>query len=69
MQQLQQQNKEQAKAIHNDSSLSDADKKAKLKDLHKQSQEQMKGLLTPEQKEQMTQMRQEHRKNADPKTK
>ena len=63
MQQLRQQNKEQAKAIRNDSSLSDADKKTKLKALHQQSHEQMMGLLTPEQKQQFEQMKQEHRKN------
>jgi len=67
MQQLRQQNKEQAKTIRDDKSLSDADKQAKLKELHKQAHEQMMGLLTPEQKEQMKQMRQEHRKNAEPK--
>jgi len=63
MQQLRQQNKEQAKTIRNDSSLSPADKKAKLKALHQQSHEQMMGLLTPEQKQQFEQMKQEHRKN------
>ena len=69
MQQLRQQNKEQAKTIRNDNSLSAADKKAKLKALHQQSHEQMMGLLTPEQKQQFEQMRQEHQKNkAEPKT-
>ena len=63
MQQLRQQNMEQAKTIRNDSSLSDADKKDKLKALHQQSHEQMMGLLTPEQKQQFEQMKQEHQKN------
>ena len=62
-QQIRQQGKQQALAIRNDSSLSDADKKQKLQALHKQNREQMMGMLTPEQKEQFKQMREERHKN------
>jgi Spy/CpxP family protein refolding chaperone len=68
--QIRQQGMQQAKAIRNDSSLSEADKKQKLQELHKQNMEQVMGILTPEQKEQLKQMREERRKNqksADPK--
>jgi len=62
-QQIRQQSKQQALAIRNDNSLTDADKKQKLQALHKQNREQMVGVLTPEQKEQLKQMREERRKN------
>jgi Spy/CpxP family protein refolding chaperone len=59
---LHQKTMEQARAIRNDSSLSDADKKQKLQDLHKQTREQFLSMLTPEQKQQLKEMRQEHKK-------
>jgi Spy/CpxP family protein refolding chaperone len=59
---LRQKTMEQARAIRNDSSLSDADKKQKLQDLHKQTREQFLSMLTPEQKQQLKEMRQEHMK-------
>jgi|tagenome__1003787_1003787.scaffolds.fasta_scaffold19747368_1 Spy/CpxP family protein refolding chaperone len=51
----------QAKAIHDDTSLSAADKKAKMKALHQQSHEKMMGLLTDDQKQKFQAMHKEHK--------
>jgi Spy/CpxP family protein refolding chaperone len=51
----------QAKAIKNDSSLTADQKKAKLKELRKTSHEQMMAKLTPDQQAKFKQMRKEHR--------
>ena len=40
----------QAKAVHDDSSLSQADMRSKMMDIHKASQDKIRGILTDEQK-------------------
>ncbi|HMH12843.1 MAG TPA: Spy/CpxP family protein refolding chaperone [Edaphobacter sp.] len=40
----------QAKAVRDDSSLSQADKRSKMMDIHKASQDKIRGVLTDEQK-------------------
>ncbi len=49
--------RDQAKAIKNDTTLSADQKQAKLKALHEQTKSQVNGILTPEQQQQMAQMR------------
>jgi Spy/CpxP family protein refolding chaperone len=61
-QQINQTFRQQAKAIHNDTSLSDADKKQKLQELRKQSVQQRMAVLTPEQQQKLKEMREERRK-------
>jgi protein CpxP len=64
--QFQQINKDmwqQGRAIRQDSSLTDDQKKEKIQDLRKQSHKQMFSILTSEQKEQLKQMREEHKKD------
>jgi Spy/CpxP family protein refolding chaperone len=53
--------RQQAKAINNDSSLTADQKKAKFKDLRKSSHEQMMAKLTPDQQKKFKEMRKEHR--------
>ncbi|HET9742791.1 MAG TPA: hypothetical protein VFQ00_08580 [Terriglobales bacterium] len=53
--------KQQAESIKNDSTLNAAQKKAKLKELHKSAREQMMSKLTPDQQKTFKQMRKEHR--------
>ena len=53
--------RQQAKAIKNDSSLTADQKKAKFKDLRKSSHEQMMAKLTPDQQKKFKEMRKEHR--------
>jgi Spy/CpxP family protein refolding chaperone len=45
--------KSQAEAVKNDSSLSDTQRQSKLRAIHESAHEQVKQLLTPEQREQM----------------
>src|SRR3954467_4734116 len=47
--------REQAKAIWNDSALSQDQKKEKMAELHKDTQAQVNGILTPEQQQQWQQ--------------
>src|SRR5262245_31497804 len=54
---------QQSMSIHNDSSLTDEQKKEKLQALRKQSHMEMFSVLTPEQKEQLKQMREQLRKD------
>ncbi|HEY5029089.1 MAG TPA: hypothetical protein VIK39_11815 [Candidatus Angelobacter sp.] len=66
--QFQQINKDmwkQGMAIRQDSSLTDDQKKEKIQDLRKQSHKQLFGILTPEQKAQLKQMREQHKKEQD----
>jgi periplasmic protein CpxP/Spy len=49
----------QIKAIHDDASLAPADKQAKMKEVHESSTEKINAILTPDQKAQWKQMRQE----------
>ena len=51
---------QQMKAIHEDTSLSEDQKKAKKKALHDSLREQINAVLTPEQQAKFKQMQQEH---------
>jgi protein CpxP len=53
--------KQQAQAIKNDTSLTPEQKKAKFKELRKSSHEQMMAKLTPEQQQKFKEMRKERR--------
>jgi Spy/CpxP family protein refolding chaperone len=53
--------RQQAQAIKNDSSLTADQKKAKFKELRKSSHEQMMAKLTPDQQKKFKEMRKEHR--------
>lgn len=68
-QKLHQQAAQQARAIHNDSSLTDEQKQAKMQELHKQTRGQMMAALTPEQQEKLKQLWQERRKHQEDKEK
>jgi Spy/CpxP family protein refolding chaperone len=57
--------RQQVMSIRNDSSLTDDQKKEKVQALRKQSHQEMFGVLTPEQKEQLKQMRQQWQKDHD----
>ncbi|MGH9569365.1 MAG: Spy/CpxP family protein refolding chaperone, partial [Candidatus Angelobacter sp.] len=61
-QKIRQQTSAQAKTIRGDSSLSDQQKREKIQQLHKQAHHNMFAVLTPEQKEQLKQMREQHKK-------
>jgi len=52
----------QKEAIENDKSLSDEQKKEKLKDLNKQQKSQMNNVMTPEQQEKAKQTRENKKK-------
>ena len=53
--------RQQARAIKNDTSLTAEQKKAKFKELRNSSKEQMMAKLTPEQQQKFKEMRKEHR--------
>jgi protein CpxP len=57
--------RQQAMSIRGDSSLTDDQKKEKLQALRKQSHQDMFAVLTPEQKEQLKQMREQMQKDRD----
>jgi Spy/CpxP family protein refolding chaperone len=61
--QIRQESMQQAKAIRADNSLSQPDKKQKLRELHKQTMDKVMTMLTPEQKEQLKKTMEERRKN------
>ncbi len=61
-QQIQQKMRQQAMSIHNDNSLSDDQKKEKMQGLRKQAHQEMFGVLTPEQKDLLKQIREQHQK-------
>lgn len=50
----------QMKAVHEDSSLSPEQKRAKMKSIHESLHEQINAVLTPEQQTKFKQMQQEH---------
>ena len=60
--QIGQRTRQQAMSIRSDSSLTDDQKKEKLQALRKQSHQEMFAILTPEQKEQLKQMREQRQK-------
>ncbi|MFZ0864524.1 MAG: hypothetical protein ABR881_30145 [Candidatus Sulfotelmatobacter sp.] len=49
----------QMKALHDDTSLAPADKRAKMKELHESSTEKINAVLTPDQQAKWKQMKQE----------
>jgi len=57
-----QHSRQQAMSIRSDSSLTDDQKREKLQALRKQSHQEMFGVLTPEQKEQLKQLREQMQK-------
>jgi histidinol dehydrogenase len=57
--------RKQGMAIRQDSSLTDDQKKEKMLALRKQSHQQMFGVLTQEQKDQLKQMREQHQKEQE----
>ena len=57
--------RKQGMAIRQDSSLTDEQKKEKTQALRKQAHQQMFSVLTPEQKEQLKQMREQHKKEQE----
>ena len=57
--------RKQGMAIRQDSTLTDAQKKEKMLALRKQSHQQMFSVLTPEQKDQLKQMREQHKKEQE----
>lgn len=61
-QKINQDTRKQAMSIRQDSSLSDDQKKEKMQALRKQAHQQMFGVLTPEQKDKLKEMRQQHMK-------
>ena len=64
-QQISRDMRKQGMAIRQDSSLTDDQKKQKMQDLRKASHKQMFSVLTPEQKEKLKQLREEHKKEQD----
>lgn len=64
-QQINKDMRKQGMAIRQDSSLTDDQKKQKIQELRQQSHKQMFSVLTPEQKEKLKQMREEHKKEQE----
>jgi len=64
-QQISRDMRKQGMTIRQDSSLTDDQKKQKMQELRKQSHKQMFSVLTPEQKEKLKQMREEHKKEQE----
>jgi periplasmic protein CpxP/Spy len=64
-QQINKDMRKQGMAIRQDSSLTDDQKKAKMQELRQKSHKQMFSVLTPEQKEKLKQMREEHKKEQE----
>jgi periplasmic protein CpxP/Spy len=62
-QQISRDTRKQGMSIRQDSSLTEDQKKEKIQALRKSSHQQMFGVLTPEQKEQLKQMREQHKKD------
>jgi Spy/CpxP family protein refolding chaperone len=66
---IQQQMMKQARTIHTDSSLTANQKRDKMQQLRKQSHQQMFSILTPEQKDQIKQLREQRQKEMQKKNK
>lgn len=62
MEQLRSDFRNRFSSLRNDNSLTDDQKKAKMQDMRKQQQEQMKSILTPEQIQKMESLRKERNK-------
>lgn len=67
--QIHQQMMKQARTIHTDSSLTANQKRDKMQQLRKQSHQQMFSILTPEQKDQIKQLREQRQKEMQEKNK
>ena len=52
---------QQMKAVHEDASLSQEQRKSKMKAIHESTHDQINAVLTPEQQAKWKQMRQEHK--------
>ncbi len=63
MKALQQDQRKQMKAVKDDSSLSQDQKAAKFKEIHKSGMEKRDALLTPEQREKLQHLRSENEEN------
>jgi Spy/CpxP family protein refolding chaperone len=61
LQSIRQNEKQQAQAIKNDSSLNAEQKKAKFKELRRSSHQEMMSKLTPDQQQKLKALRKEHR--------
>jgi Spy/CpxP family protein refolding chaperone len=59
---------QQRKAVMSDTSTTDAQKKAKLRGIRRDTHKQVAGVLTPEQRQQLRQDMKEHRQQAKQKT-
>jgi Spy/CpxP family protein refolding chaperone len=59
LKEIRQQNKPQLEAIRNDASLQPADRRAKMRDLMQQQQDQLSAILSPEQQQRMKTFRRE----------
>jgi protein CpxP len=64
MKSLQQDQRKQMKAVRDDSSLTQEQKQEKFKEIHKAGMEKRDALLTPDQREKMQHMRDEHEAEA-----
>ena len=64
-QQISKDTRKQGMAIRQDSSLSEDQKKEKMLALRKQAHQQMFGILTPEQKDKLKEMREQHKKDQE----
>lgn len=62
-QQIGQQTRQQGMAIRNDSSLTSDQKREKMQGVRKQAHQQMFAILTPEQKDQLKQLREQRKKD------
>lgn len=62
MKEMRQSNKQQREAIKNDASLSQDQKTAKMKELHKSQMDKMNSILTPDQQSKMKTYRMNHKK-------
>ena len=64
-QKISQETRKQAMAIRQDSALSNDQKKEKMQAVRKQAHQQMFGVLTPEQKDKLKEMREQHKKEME----
>jgi Spy/CpxP family protein refolding chaperone len=61
MQTLRDQEREAAKAVRNDTTLSEDEKHQKMQDLHKNFQSQRRAILTPDQLKKAAELREQHK--------
>jgi Spy/CpxP family protein refolding chaperone len=63
VQSIMQDQMQQAKSIRQDSSLSEDQKEAKIKELHESAHSKINAVLTPDQQKKFAEIRKEHREN------